>query len=90
MVDAEAGGLYRSDDAGASWTRASADPRIWQRGWYFGGVAVDPRDPDVVYALNVTMFRSTDGGRTFVPFKGAPGGDDYHDAWIDPDDPAPG
>ena len=87
MVDAEAGGLYRSDDAGASWTRASADPRIWQRGWYFGGVAVDPRDPDLVYALNVTMFRSTDGGRTFAPFKGAPGGDDYHDAWIDPDDP---
>jgi photosystem II stability/assembly factor-like uncharacterized protein len=48
MVDAPDGGLYRSDDAGASWTRASGDRRIWGRGWYFGGIAVEPRDPDVV------------------------------------------
>ncbi len=87
MVDATDGGLYRSDDGGASWTRMSGDRRIWGRGWYFGGVAVEPRDPDTVYALNTAMYRSRDGGRTFVPTKGAPGGDDYHEIWIDPEHP---
>jgi photosystem II stability/assembly factor-like uncharacterized protein len=87
LIDAAAGGLYRSDDAGASWTRVSADPRIWKRGWYFGGVTVDPTDPDVVYVCNTGVHRSTDGGRTFSPVKGAPGGDDYHELWIDPRDP---
>ena len=84
---AEEGGLYRSDDGGASWTRASGDARIWGRGWYFGGVTVEPRDPDVVYACNTTLYRSRDGGKTFVPIKGAPGGDDYHELWIDPEHP---
>jgi len=51
-------------------------------------VAVEPRDPDVVYACNTALYRSTDAGRTFVPVKGAPGGDDYHELWIDPDRPA--
>ncbi len=88
MVDAKDGGLYRSDDAGVHWTHASADTRIWQRGWYFGGVAVEPRNPDVVYACNTALYRSADGGKTFVPIKGAPGGDDYHSLWIDPQDPA--
>ena len=87
MVDATDGGLYRSDDAGATWTRASGDRRIWGRGWYFGGVAVEPHDPDTVYALNTAMYRSRDGGRTFVPTKGAPGGDDYHEMWIDSEHP---
>jgi photosystem II stability/assembly factor-like uncharacterized protein len=87
MVDAENGGLYRSDDEGASWTRTSGDPRIWGRGWYFGGIAVEPRDADVVYACNTSVYRSKDGGRTFTPIKGAPGGDDYHELWIDPEHP---
>jgi len=87
MVDAPDGGLYRSDDGGASWTRTSGDRRIWGRGWYFGGIAVEPRDPDVVYACNTALYRSRDGGRTFVPIQGAPGGDDYHQLWIDPDHP---
>jgi photosystem II stability/assembly factor-like uncharacterized protein len=87
LVDAAEGGLYRSDDAGASWTRVSDDPRIWKRGWYFGGVTVDPTDPDVVYVCNTGVHRSTDGGRKFSPVKGAPGGDDYHQLWIDPRDP---
>ena len=88
MVDAVGeGGLYRSDDAGASWTKTTADGRIWGRGWYFGGMAVEPQNPDVVYACNTALYRSADGGRTFVPIKGAPGGDDYHELWIDPGHP---
>jgi len=88
MVDAAAGGLYRSDDGGATWNPASADPRIWGRGWYFGGITVEPRNPDVVYACNTALYRSEDGGKTFVPVKGAPGGDDYHVLWIDPQTPS--
>ena len=87
LVDAMDGGLYRSDDAGKSWALMSGDRRIWQRGWYFGGITVDPVDADVVYVCNTAMYRSADGGKTFVPVKGAPGGDDYHQLWIDPADP---
>jgi photosystem II stability/assembly factor-like uncharacterized protein len=87
IVDGEAGGLYRSDDRGAHWQRTSGDDRIWQRGWYFGGVTVDPRRADTVYALNTNLYRSQDGGRTFTLIKGSPGGDDYHELWIDPADP---
>ena len=84
LVDAVDGGLYRSNDAGANWVRISNDSRIWKRGWYFGGVTVDPLNAEVVYVCNTAMYRSDDGGRTFVPVKGAPGGDDYHQLWIDP------
>ncbi len=87
IVDAKDGGLYRSDDAGASWKKVTGDQRIWGRGWYFCKTAVDPQNADVVYVGNTSLYRSTDGGRTFVPIKGAPGGDDYHQLWIAPDDP---
>jgi photosystem II stability/assembly factor-like uncharacterized protein len=87
LVDAREGGLYRSDDAGQNWRRISSDHRIWQRGWYFGGVTADPRDPNVVYVSNTAFYRSMDGGETFQTIKGAPGGDDYHFLWIAPDDP---
>ena len=87
IVDAKEGGLFRSDDGGQNWQRVSNDRRIWQRGWYFGEVSVDPKDPDTVYVPNTTTYQSHDGGKTFMAFKGAPGGDDYHELWIDPDEP---
>lgn len=86
IVDGDEGGLYRSDDAGAHWRRSSADPRIWQRGWYFGRITVDPKNADRIYALNTIVLRSDDGGRTFAPLKGDATGDDFHELWIDPSD----
>ncbi len=80
------GGFFRSDDAGATWTRLSNDPALWGRGWYFEKVAVDPEDADVVYVPNVSVSRSMDGGHSWVPVRGSPGGDDYHQIWISPDD----
>ncbi len=87
IVDAKEGGLYVSEDGGRSFRLRNPDRRIWGRGWYFAGVTVDPKDANVVYACNTALYRSADGGKTFLPFKGAPGGDDYHRLWIDPADP---
>jgi photosystem II stability/assembly factor-like uncharacterized protein len=87
LVDGEQGGLYRSDDGGANWKQTSGDPRIWQRGWYFGEIAADPKNPDRVYAMNTIVLRSDDGGKTFTALKGDPTGDDFHSLWIDPKDP---
>lgn len=80
------GGFFRSDDAGATWTKMSADPALWGRGWYFEKVAVDPKNADIVYVPNVAVNRSKDGGRSWVALRGSPGGDDYHQAWVSPDD----
>jgi photosystem II stability/assembly factor-like uncharacterized protein len=81
------GGVYRSDDAGETWTLANADPRLWGRDGDFNEVRSDPRNADVIYVANVVAWKSTDGGRTFAAFRGAPGGDDYHRFWIDPNRP---
>ena len=88
LVTANDGGLFRSEDAGATWTLVSSDARIRGRSWYFSGIAVDPKDPDTVYCPNVSLYRSTDAGKTFEALKGAPGGDDYHYLWIDPTNPS--
>ena len=88
LIDAEKNsGLYRSDDGGQDWKLICTDARITSRAWYFSEVRIDPRNPDLVYISNVSLYRSADGGRTFTAIKGAPGGDDYHSLWIDPDNP---
>ncbi|MEP7096218.1 MAG: hypothetical protein ABI748_01025 [Dokdonella sp.] len=87
IVDGDEGGLYRSDDAGAHWRKTSTDPRIWQRGWYFGRVTVDPKNADRIYVMNTIVLRSDDGGKTFIPLKGDNTGDDFHELWIDPANP---
>ena len=86
-VDAspQLGGVYRSDDAGENWRRVSTDPRPWGRGSDFAEVKVDPKNSDIVYSANIVTWRSTDGGQNFEAFRGAPGGDDYHTIWINPD-----
>jgi photosystem II stability/assembly factor-like uncharacterized protein len=87
LVKAKQGGLYRSDDGGESWRRVNASAKLWTRGWYFGGVTVDPGNAEIVYVANVVLYRSRDGGRHFAPLKGAPGGDDYHTVWVNPRHP---
>src|SRR6266446_4121769 len=77
------GGLFRSDDAGATWKKATEDKRI-EGSWYMSEIFVDPKNPDVAYVPSQNMYRSKDGGHTFTAIKGAPGGDDYHTVWIDP------
>ena len=81
------GGIYRSDDSGESWALISTDGRLWGRGDDFAEIDADPKIKDIVYIANVATYKSTDGGKTFVGFKGAPGGDDYHTIWINPENP---
>src|SRR6266850_773299 len=87
IVDAKEGGLFSSNDAGATWTKVSSDKRIWDRGWYFEKVTVDPKNADTLYVMNTSVYRSIDAGKSWTAIKGAPGGDDYHQLWINPDDP---
>ncbi len=78
-------GFYRSDDGGANWYQSTKDPRILGSP-YFSRIFSDPKNPDVLYVAQTSMYRSTDGGKTFEAFTGAPSGDDFHVAWIDPQD----
>ena len=79
-------GLFRSDDGGATWRQMDKDDeRIRNgQGGYNCGVYVDTRNPDVVYSVHTSSYKSTDGGNTFTGFKGAPGGDDPQQLWLDP------
>jgi photosystem II stability/assembly factor-like uncharacterized protein len=88
-VDAspEKAGIYVSDDAGESFARTNGEERVWGRGDDFAEVRAHPKNRDEVWAANISTYRSTDGGRTFTPVKGAPGGDDYHTIFIHPENP---
>ena len=81
--------FYRSDDAGESWTKATDDPRPSGRigGGDLAIPRVDPKNADVVYCASTVTMRSEDGGKTWSGFRGAPGGDDYQNLWINPNDP---
>ncbi|MFI5252802.1 MAG: WD40/YVTN/BNR-like repeat-containing protein [Bacteroidota bacterium] len=88
LVEAsEHGGVYKSDDGGASWVQTNAEDRIYGRGDDFAEVKVHPKNKDIIYVANTTTYRSMDGGSTFTAIKGAPGGDDYHTIWINPTHP---
>jgi photosystem II stability/assembly factor-like uncharacterized protein len=84
LIQAKASGLYRSDDGGDTWVLENADPRLTSRAWYFSSITIDPSNPDVIYMPNVALYRSEDGGKTVSVVRGAPGGDDYHQLWVDP------
>jgi len=83
----EKAGIYRSDDAGESWQLVNTDHRIGGRGPGAMGIAVAPDNPDTIYVANTAAWKSTDAGKTFVGWKGAPGGDDYQRIWISDENP---
>jgi len=83
----EKAGVYRSDDAGESWQLVNSDHRIGGRGPGAMGIAVATDNPDTLYVANTTAWKSIDAGKTFVGWKGAPGGDDYQRIWISSEDP---
>jgi photosystem II stability/assembly factor-like uncharacterized protein len=80
-------GVYASNDAGETWKLVNSDRRIGGRGPGAAGIAVAPDNPDVIYVANTTTWKSIDGGKTFVGWKGAPGGDDYQRIWISTEHP---
>jgi photosystem II stability/assembly factor-like uncharacterized protein len=85
LIEAQDGGIYRSDDAGKTWAKENGENSIKQRAWYYSQVFADPKDENTVYAVNTELFKSTDGGKTFTTIRNEHG--DNHDMWIAPEDP---
>jgi photosystem II stability/assembly factor-like uncharacterized protein len=85
IVEAEDGGVFRSDNGGKSWVKTNEERKLRQRAWYYSRIYADPKNADVVYVLNTGMYKSNDAGRTFNAIR-APHGD-HHDLWIAPNDP---
>jgi photosystem II stability/assembly factor-like uncharacterized protein len=86
QIEADSGGTYRSDDGGATWQWLNGDRNLRQRAWYYSRIVADPKDTNIVYGLNVSFYRSVDGGKTFRQNISVPHGDN-HDLWIAPNDP---
>ncbi|ASV32705.1 VPS10 domain-containing protein [Maribacter cobaltidurans] len=86
IVEANEGGVFRSDDAGKTWERTNDERKLRQRAFYYSRIYADPIDKETVYGLNVDFWKSTDGGKTFDTEIEVPHGDN-HDLWIDPNDP---
>lgn len=86
IVEANDGGVYRSDDAGWSWKKMNEERKLRQRAFYYSRIYADPIDPETVYCLNVNFYKSIDGGKTFDIEINVPHGDN-HDLWIDPNNP---
>ncbi len=86
IVEANDGGVYRSDDAGWSWKKMNDERKLRQRAFYYSRIYADPLDPETVYCLNVNFYKSIDGGKTFDIEINVPHGDN-HDLWIDPNNP---
>ncbi|HXG09502.1 MAG TPA: hypothetical protein VNK04_06905 [Gemmataceae bacterium] len=86
LIEAEKGGLYRSDDGGENWKLINGERYLRIRPWYFSVITVDPRNADVVWACSLRLLKSIDGGKTFRQVKG-PHHVDHHDLWIDPTNP---
>src|SRR5438270_657929 len=80
-------GIYRSDDEGESWKLMNNDERLVGYGGDMNEIRTDPKNADVVYIAAVASWKSMDGGKTWHMFRGAPGGDDYHRFWVNPDNP---
>jgi hypothetical protein len=85
IIEHDSGGVFRSDDGGASWTKTNSERKLRQRAWYYTKIHADPKDTNTVYVNNVSFHRSTDGGKTFKAIRTQHG--DSHDLWIAPDDP---
>jgi photosystem II stability/assembly factor-like uncharacterized protein len=83
IVEADEGGLFRSDDQGKTWTRVNGDRILQARSWYYMRVTADPRNPDVVYVINSPLLKSIDAGKSFSTLPDPHG--DNHDLWINPD-----
>ncbi len=86
LIEHDSGGVYRSNDAGASWTYINRERKLRQRAWYYTQIYADPKDTNMVYALNTGFYRSRDGGKSFPQGISVPHGDN-HDLWIAPNDP---
>jgi photosystem II stability/assembly factor-like uncharacterized protein len=86
IVEAEDGGVFRSDNAGRTWTKINDDRSLRQRAWYYTRIYAHPKNVDEVFVVNVALHKSSDGGKTFTTTLRTPHGD-HHDLWLDPTEP---